>query len=75
MDEFLLKLDLANLGSIFKQGGDQDYNEDEMNAQIVTQMRKKEEEKQEEPVSEVIEEPAKKRQKANKSRVMNIAMD
>jgi hypothetical protein len=40
MDEFLVKLDLANLNSIFIQGDKEAYNEEELNRRIVSQMRK-----------------------------------
>jgi hypothetical protein len=40
MDEFLVKLDLANLNSIFTQGDKETYNEEEMNRRIVSQMKK-----------------------------------
>jgi hypothetical protein len=39
MEEFLTKLDLANLSNIFQSNNGEEYNEDEANAKLVNSMR------------------------------------
>lgn len=74
MEEFLAKLDLANLNNIFQQNNGEDYNEEELNKQLVNSMRNPQND-QEAKGGEKTVEPSKKRQKVAKTRVMNIAME
>lgn len=74
MEEFLAKLDLANLNNIFQQNNGEDYNEEELNKQLVNSMRNPLGEQEAKATEKPIE-PPKKRQKTGKTRVMNIAME